>query len=148
MKKVFILAIALVASFHIVNGFAEKNHFLELIERPEERLSEQSKISVMVRLPEGHEYSREAPFTFELIKRGPEKVVLQKGILKNPDQELPLSFNLGEALKGKSILEINLEVPYCSAVSPKFCKFKSIQYLQPVSIEAGGKMGLDLEAKI
>jgi len=124
-----------------------KNPFLETIERPEEILKEQSQISVTVHLPKDHEFSEEGLFSYEVAEQG-EKKVLQKGMIKNPKKELPLNFDLVRKYKGKFILAIDLEVPYCSTMPPKLCKFKSIQFIQPISVESNGKPLLRLEAQI
>ena len=122
-----------------------KNPFLELIERPEETVKEDSKISFAVRLPKDHEFSKEAPFTYEILKQGK---VFQKGTIKDPDKELPLNINLNQDDKGKSVIEIDLDFPYCSTAPPKLCKFKSIKLIQPISVESDGKPVLKLETQI
>ncbi len=124
-----------------------KNPFLELIERPKETLKENAKISIMIRLPKNHEFTEEAPFTYEVIQKEEGKI-LWKGILKDPKKELPLNIQLSQEYKDKSPLEIDLEVPYCSTAPPKLCKFKSIKLIQPVSIDANGKAILQLETQI
>lgn len=127
------------------SGKPRKNPFLELIERPEETVTEDSKISFAVLLPKDHEFSQDAPFTYELLKQGK---VVQRGTVKDPNKELPLDFDLGRNEKGKSVIEIDLDFPYCSTAPPKLCKFKSIKLIQPISVQSKGKSVLQLETQV
>ena len=74
--------------------------------------------------------------------------IVKSGRLKEPDREFPIRFDLNRSSGTESILEIDLEVPYCTSAPPKLCKFKSLKLIQPVSFREAGKAALELQPEL
>ena len=108
-----------------------------------------AQVSVNVMLPENHEFTEGAPLHFEArLKKGDKFKNLKSSELLEPPKGLPLTFDLGGEMEHNAVLEVDLEVPYCTTVRPKLCKFKSVKLTQPVSFKAEGKSNLELRAQI
>ncbi len=128
---------------------AKKNPFLETIELKPERVSEKTEISIAVDLPEDHEFTEGTPLHFKADLTGRDrKDLLKEGELEHPARELPVRVSVNGPPGSESVLELELDIPYCTTQEPKLCKFKSLKWIQPVSFSKGAKDKLEFRAKI
>ena len=128
----------------------KKNPFLETIELPLERVSQKAKISLAVELPENHEFTEGTPLHYKVgfAGNGKAQVLLKEEELERPEGKLPVQLNMAGVSGEGAVLEVELDIPYCTTTEPKLCKFKSVKWTQPVSFAAGGKDKLEFRAKI
>ena len=125
------------------------NPFLKTLENPAAAVSPKAEDSVNVTLQKNHEFTEGEALHFEIRLREGERLrTLKKGNLNHPAAKLPLVFNLGKAAEGESILEVDLDISYCTNQAPKLCKFKSLKLIQPVSFAAAGKSKLELTPSV
>ncbi len=131
-------------------GFENKNPFLQVVEYAPQALSGGAQASVDIQLPKDHEFTEGVPLHYrvQLLEEGKQARNLKEGELPNPSKGLPITFDPGGKTNGKSTLEVDLEVPYCTTVNPKLCKFKSLKLIQPISFGAEGKSKLELHTQI
>lgn len=143
-----------------------QNSFQQIEAYAPQILSEHAGGSISVGLPEGHEFTEGIPLEFRVgmnpvrgatsngVKRlqsGAESAgesILKEGALAEPARELPVEFDIQKEIEGDSVLEVDLEVPYCTTASPRICKFKSVKLIQPISFRPEGKSKLELHAQI
>ena len=127
----------------------KRNPFLQTMDMPEEKIADKTAVALNISLPVDHEFTEEAPFEYEAyLQNGSRKNLIQKKSLNQPAQFLPLHFDFKAEGPGKQVLEIRLRVPYCSKVPPKVCKFKSIDIMQPFSVDPSGKSVLNFNVEV
>ncbi len=128
---------------------SRKNPFLKTLIYPAETLAENARGSVGVLLPKDHEFTENEPLQFQIrLKEDKATQNLKEGSLSRPVEELPITFELSNEAGTKVTLEVDLEVPYCTTVSPKLCKYKSLKLIQPISFKADGRSKLELRPQI
>jgi hypothetical protein len=130
------------------------NPFLQTVAYPEIQLVAAADASVLLQLPENHEFTEGFPLMYRIAVQGEVGAVIKEGEMSDlPEvtqrEAVPLlDFKLPKEIGTGSTLEVDLNVPYCTTVQPKMCKFKSLKLLQPISISSAGKAHLDLKAEI
>ncbi len=128
---------------------AKENPFTQKIEALPESVVQQAEVRVLVTLPPEHEFTEGVALEFRAQLRSMRGLqVLKKAKLKQPQKQLPIRFRLPEIRQSEAVLEIHLNVPYCSAKPPKMCKYKSVDLTQPLSMKADGKAKIELVAEI
>lgn len=147
-------------------GATQNNPFLENITLPSAEVAQKAKLSLAVELPENHEFTEGTPLHFKVMLTGSGKTILllKEDEFEHPERKLPIQLDFSAAViadgseaagvdengvkGGQAVLEVELDIPYCTTVEPKLCKFKSIKWTQNVSFSEGGKDKLEFRAKI